>query len=137
MIARRGPVRTWPEWLLLALSVEKIAQHAIVTWAFVVDLGNLRDEVAVDYRWLAATGAIAALLFLVAFVALLAERPWSLTLLTGLAVFDIVGESVAQATVIITGTVSFAVALVVFALSRLLATQHRRRADSVDTPGHR
>lgn len=91
-----------------------------------------------DYRWLTATGATAALLFLVSFVALLAKRRWSLTLLTGLAVFDIVGEFIAQGTVVIRVTVSFAIALMVLGLSRFLATQYRGRhqADSVDTSGY-
>ncbi len=105
----------------MTLCVEKLAQHTVITWAFFADLGDLREEVAVDYRWLAATGAVIGLLFLVAFVALVARQRWSLTLLSGLAGVDIVGEFIAQGTVVITLTVSFVVALVILILARMVA----------------
>jgi uncharacterized membrane protein len=57
------------------------------------------------------------MLFAVALAGHLAGRTWSLPLAGGLALFDIVGEFVAQGTFAITVTVSFVVAIAVLILA--------------------
>jgi hypothetical protein len=113
--------RNWMLWLLGVMSGEKIVQHVIVTWALLVDLDNLRQDVAVDYQWLVVVGGTVGILFGVALVGLFMGQRWSLTLLSGLALIDVIGEFVAQGTVAITVTVSFVVALAILGLSLNLA----------------
>ena len=100
-----------------ALLLEKVTQHVFVTWAFIAGRFGLRDEVAVDYRWLAATGGLAAVLFAVALAGHVIGRSWSVWLAAGLAVVDIVGEFVAQGRLAITVNVSFVVASAVLLLA--------------------
>ncbi len=109
------------EWVLLALCVEKVLQHAFITWAFVTDRFDLREQVAPPYEWLLVSGGAVAILFAIAFVGLWQRERWALPLLTGLAVFDIVGEFVGQGTLAIEIVVSFLVAILILLLSlRLL-----------------
>ena len=115
--------RNWVMWLLAVMSIEKVIQHVIVTGALLADWGGLRQAVAVDWRWLAIVGGMVGIVFAVALIALLRSRPWSLTLLSGLALVDVIGEFVAQGTAAITITVSFVVALAVLGVSRHLATR--------------
>lgn len=109
--------------LLLALAIEKVVQHALVTWAFMADRFGLREDVGVDYRWLAAGGAGAGLVFAMGAWGLARRRRGSLGLLQAVAVFDIVGEFVAQGTFAIEVTVSFLVALVILGLAVVLDRQ--------------
>jgi hypothetical protein len=115
--------RNWLVWLLAVMSVEKVVQHVIVTGALLADWGGLRQAVAVDWRWLATVGGMVGVMFAVALIGLLRSRPWSLTLLSGLALVDVIGEFVAQGTAAITITVSLVVALAVLGVSRHLATR--------------
>ena len=115
--------RNWVMWLLAVMSIEKVIQHFIVTGALLADWGGLRQAVAVDWRWLAIVGGMVGIMFAVALIALLRSRPWSLTLLSGLALVDVIGEFVAQGTAAITITVSLVVALAVLGVSRHLATR--------------
>lgn len=115
--------RNWVMWLLAVMSIEKVIQHVIVTGALLADWGGLRQAVAVDWRWLATVGGMVGIVFAVALIALLRSRPWSLTLLSGLALVDVIGEFVAQGTAAITITVSLVVALAVLGVSRHLATR--------------
>ncbi len=108
----------------MVLTAEKVVQHTVVTLGFVTDIGDLRQEVAVDYRWL-AFGAVVGLVFPIALVASIARRHWSLTLLSALAAVDIVGEFVAQGALIIKIKVSFVVAVAIFVLSRNAARPAR------------
>jgi hypothetical protein len=103
-------------WILRALLLEKVAQHAFVTWVFTTGRFGLRNEVAVDYRWLAVAGGLLAILFATALAGHLAGRRWSAWFAAALVAVDIVGEFVAQGTVSITVTVSFVVAIVVLVL---------------------
>ena len=103
--------------LLFVLALEKTVQHAVVSWAFAADAFELRTDVAVDYRWLLALGALAGALYALALLGLRRRRRWSLWLLAGLALFDLVGELVAQGTLAIAITLSWVVALVVLLLS--------------------
>ena len=83
---------------------------------FLFDFGGVRATVAVDYRYLMVAGGIVAILFFIALWGLLTEKTWSISLVAGLAVFDIVGEFIAQGTIFITLMVSFVVAVVLLVL---------------------
>ena len=111
-------MREWTRtyYLIVLLTLEKIVQHVVVTFCFLFDFGGIRTTVAVDYRYLMVAGGIVAILFFIALWGLLTEKTWSLTLVAGLAVFDIVGEFIAQGTIFITLMVSFVVAVVLLVL---------------------
>jgi hypothetical protein len=83
-------MREWTRtyYLIALLTLEKIVQHVVVTLCFLFDFGGIRATVAV----------------------------WSISLVAGLAVFDIVGEFIAQGTIFITIMVSFVVAIVLLVL---------------------
>lgn len=107
--------------LFVALMVEKIVQHVVVSLAFVWDIGELRSNVAVDYRILLFAGLLIGLLYFVALLGVL--RAWSLArLLVAIpASMDIVGEFVAQGKLDIVVTLSFIVAatiLIILVLSK-------------------
>jgi hypothetical protein len=102
---------------LRALLLEKAAQHAIVTWALAADLWGIRDDLAIDHRWLIAIGGPAGILYATALVGHVLQRRWSLWLGAGLAVLDIGGEFWAQGTLFITVNVSFVAAIALLALS--------------------
>ena len=104
-------------WILAVLSLEKVIQHAVVSWALAGDVASIRDTVVVDYRVLLVAGAAIGIGFAVGGIALVRRRAWSLPLLATLASIDIVGEFVAQGTISITLTVSLLVALVVVVLA--------------------
>jgi hypothetical protein len=82
---------------------------------------------AVDYRWLMATGLVIDLLFVVALLGLIRHDRRSLVLLMVLAGADIVGEFAAQGTIAITITVSFVVAVAILPLSVRAARRVRMR----------
>lgn len=100
-------------YLLIILSIEKFIQHSFVTYAFFVDLGGIRNSVAVDYRFLLVSGFIVGLLFLINIPFLYQRSRFSFILLYALALFDFIGEFVAQGTLFIDITVSFVVATVI------------------------
>ena len=102
--------------ILLLLAAEKVVQHIVVTVAFAVDAFDIRDTVAIDYRWLLWTGLLLASLFAFAVIGLIRHRRWSLPLMGALAVADIVGEFIAQGQFWITINVSFIVAVGILAL---------------------
>jgi hypothetical protein len=102
-----------PLLVLIALSVEKFIQHMFVSYAFAVDLAGIRATVAVDYRLLLVSGFIVGLLFLINIPFLWRQVRGAFYLLFGLAMFDIVGEFIAQGTLFIDLMVSFLVALVI------------------------
>lgn len=104
-------------YVLMVLAAEKVVQHAVVSWALASDQFGLRSEVTVDYRWLAAIGALDTVLFAAALIGLADSQRWSLVLLAILATSDILGEFVAQGTLAVSITVSLVVAVVVLALS--------------------
>ncbi len=112
--------------LLMLLTVEKVVQHLFVSYAFYVDLGDLRSQVVPDYRILMAAGFIVFILFAAALYGLYVNSAWATRLVTGLAVFDVVGEFYAQGTLIIDITVSFVVAAVILLTIHLFrrAAQH-------------
>ena len=103
-------------YLLIILLVEKIVQHTFVSLAFLYDTGGVRSTVAVDYRALMISGAVIAILFAVALPALIRKIRWSLYLVALLAVSDIVGEFIAQGTILIAINVSVIVAIILLFL---------------------
>jgi hypothetical protein len=113
---------TEPQWLrfaLLILLVEKVLQHVFVSFAFYFDWMNIASTVVVDPTMLLVLGTIAAILYGIALWGLVVRRHWAANLVLGLALFDIVGEFVAQGTLAITINVSFLVAIALFVLTLL------------------
>jgi hypothetical protein len=113
-----------PLLVLIVLSVEKFIQHMFVSYAFAVDLSGIRATVAVDYRVLLVSGFIVGWLFLINIPYLWRRRRWSFYLLLALALFDIIGEFIAQGTLFIDINVSFLVALAIV----LIVIIYRRRS---------
>jgi hypothetical protein len=110
--------------LLLVLIVEKIIQHIVVTIAFYLNLRDIGSTVAVNPRVLMVLGAVVAVLFILSLWGMLTQRRWALNLVIALALFDMVGEFVAQGKIAIAVTVSFLVATLLF----MLALIYRRQA---------
>jgi hypothetical protein len=118
----------WLWYLLVALTIEKIIQHIFVTLAFNFDWGDIGSTVAVSPTILMILGAIVAILFMISLWGLITYKKWALNLIIALAIFDIVGEFIAQGRIGIEVNVSFLVA----ALLLILALICRKR-----TPGMR
>ncbi len=100
-------------YILVFLSFEKFIQHMVVTYAFYVDMGEIRSTVMVDHRLLMISGFIVGILFLVNIPFLLQRKRSSFTVLFFLAIFDFIGEFIAQGTLAIDITVSFLVATII------------------------
>jgi hypothetical protein len=109
--------RGWLGTLLLILVAEKIVQHVFVTWAFYVNLSDIRGTVAVSPNVLMGLGAIIAVLFGVSLWGLWRHRPWAAALVLFLALCDLAGEFAAQGKPDITLNVSFLVAFALLILS--------------------
>ena len=112
-----GPRVEWLKYIIMLLVVEKIVQHSAVTAAFYFNWSNIGATVAIHPRIFMVLGGIAALLFAFALWALLTRRAWARGLILGLAMFDMIGEFVAQGKVDINLNVSFLVAAILFLLS--------------------
>lgn len=100
-------------YILVFLSFEKFIQHMVVSYAFYVDMGEIRSTVMVDHRLLMISGFIVGILFLVNIPFLLQRKRNSFTVLFFLAIFDFIGEFIAQGTLAIDITVSFLVATII------------------------
>lgn len=109
--------RGFADWLLLGIAVEKTVQHLFITWVFATDRFDLREQVVVPWEPLLVSGGVVALLFALAAWGVWRWRPWAPGLLVGLALFDIIGEFVAQGTLFIHIVVSFVVAVVLLPLA--------------------
>lgn len=123
--------RAWPKYLLLILCAEKIIQHVVVTLSFYSNFSDIRATVAVDYRVLMILGGIVAVLFALALWLIWRGNPLGAWLVIGLALFDIVGEFIAQGTLGININVSFVVAIVLLILGIIYA----RRGGQARTRG--
>lgn len=99
-------------WLivLILLSFEKFVQHMFVTYAFYVDLQGIRSTVVVNHDILMISGFIVGILFLINILFLYQRKRFSIILLFFLALFDFIGEFIAQGTLAIEIMVSFIVA---------------------------
>jgi hypothetical protein len=111
--------RTFLDYVLLLLVVEKIIQHIVVSLAFYFNWTNIRSTVVVQPTILLVLGSIVAVTFCIALYGLLRRTAWSLNLILGLAVFDILGEFIAQGTIVIAITFSFIAAWLLLALAVL------------------
>jgi hypothetical protein len=81
--------------------------------------GDIRSTVAVSPNVLIVLGAIVAVLFSLSLWGIATHRRWALNLVIVLAIFDIIGEFVAQGTLSIVVTVSFLVAILLLMLALL------------------
>ena len=114
----------WPRTILLALVLEKIVQHLVVTLAFYFNWAAIRSTVAINPSILLVLGAIVAVLFAVSFWGVRQQAKWGLPLVLALALFDIVGEFIAQETIMITFTASFFVATSLLILALFIVVQN-------------
>lgn len=116
----------WTRYLLMALAAEKIIQHIFVTLAFYFNWGNIDATVAVNPDILMVLGVGILALFILSLWGLWQRRKWAIDLLIALALFDIIGEFIAQGTIGIQMNVSFMVATVLL----ILALMYRRRVNN-------
>ena len=119
----------WVYYGLVLLTIEKIVQHIIVTLAFYHNWRDITSVVVVSPTFLMISGAMIAILFIISLCGLLNKQVWAINLLTVLAVFDLVGEFVAQGRIAITMTISFLVAAFLFILCLVYRTQMQRGQD--------
>ncbi len=120
--------RTWIRYVLIALIVEKIIQHIAVTLGFYIDWRGIRSTVAVNPDVLMVLGAVVAVLFVASLWGFLTRRTWATNIVIGLAVFDMVGEFVAQGRLGIELNVSFLVATLLLILGLLYRRDEMRMA---------
>jgi hypothetical protein len=106
-------------YLIILLVIEKIIQHVVVTFALYFNWKDISSTVAVSPTVLMVAGAFVAVLFATALWGMLTKKPWTIKLLIALALFDIVGELVAQGVICIVLNVSFIVATLLLILAIL------------------
>jgi hypothetical protein len=113
----------WVFYLLILLVIEKIIQHIFVTLAFYFNWANIVSTVVVSPTILIILGALVAVLFVLSLWGMIRKKTWAVNLVIALALFDILGEFVAQGQVCILINVSFVVATLLL----ILALSYRRR----------
>jgi hypothetical protein len=121
-----GPKTNWLHNIRIALIIlvgEKIIQHALVTIAFYFNWMDIRSTVAVPADILMILGAVVTVLYILCFWAIMTQKRWSNVLLIGLALFDIVGEFIAQGRLDITINVSILVAFSLLILAFFYSKQ--------------
>lgn len=114
---------SWYYYGLLVLTAEKTIQHIVVTLAFYFNWGDIASTVRVSPGILMVLGALLVPLFAISFWGILKKRLSAINLVIFLALFDMVGEFVAQGKIGIRLTVSFLVA----ALLLLVGLMYRRQ----------
>lgn len=119
----------WIYYGLILLTVEKIVQHLFVTLAFYFNWGDIESTVVVSPKFLMISGAIVAILFMAGLWGLLKKQAWTIDLLIALALFDMIGEFVAQGTIAIAMTVSFLAATCLLILSLIYRRRMRQVVD--------
>ena len=117
--AARHGTSIWLKYILIAVVFEKVIQHCIVTLAFFFDWAGIRSTVTVSPGVLLVLGAIVAGLFGLSLWGIITQRRWAINLVLALAIFDVIGEFVAQGTLSIEVTVSFLVAILLLVLALL------------------
>jgi len=117
------PARNWIWVGLVALNIEKILQHALVTIAFYLDFGGIRSKVAVPPDLLMISGAIVTTLFIMSLWGMIIGRKWAINLVIGLALFDMVGEFIAQGRIDIVIPLSFIIAILLLILAFIYRRQ--------------
>jgi hypothetical protein len=111
---------------LVLLTFEKIVQHIFVTLAFYFNWEDIASTVVVPSTLLMIAGAIVAILFIISLWGLLKKWAWAVNLLIALAIFDLVGEFVAQGRLAISIPVSFLMAALLLILSLIYNRQMPR-----------
>jgi hypothetical protein len=125
-IALQGSSKTtWLTVVIIALIIEKIIQHVFVTMAFFFNWGDIRTSVAVNPDLLMVLGAAVTVLFMHSLYGMLTQKPWAPVLVAGLALFDILGEFVAQGRIGIAVNISFTVAIILFVLAIFYRREQR------------
>ena len=123
-------VGAWLRYVIIALLAEKVIQHAAVTAALYFNWHDIDATVAISPTILMVLGGAAAVLFAVALWAVFKRRAWGTRLVIALALFDIVGEFVAQGTIAIDINVSFIIAATLLVL--VLLDRGRRQPHSTN-----
>ncbi len=113
---------------MVALVLEEIIQHIMVTTAFYFNWNAIASTVAVSPSLLMILGADVAVCFILSLWGLITQQKWATTLLIAPALFDRVEEFVAQGRLSIVVTVSFIVATSLLALTLSYRRQELRRA---------
>lgn len=109
-----------PGWVYIALVllvIEKVIQHIAVTLALVFDFSEIRATLAHDYRFFLFIGEGEAIFFALTGWGLLRRHSWAKWLVILLACADIIGEFMAQGTLMIVINVSILVAIALLGLS--------------------
>jgi hypothetical protein len=124
-------MRNWVWYALVILNIEKIIQHVFVTYAFWRDIGGIRSQVEVSPDILMTAGACIAFLFTLSLWGLFTNKFCAINLLIGLALFDIIGEFIAQGRIDIAIPVSFVVAVVILIMALVYRRQNHRTKSSL------
>ena len=114
---------SWIYYLLLLFVAEKVIQHMVVTLAFYFNWTDIASTVAVSPRLLMISGGLVAVLFTVSLWGLIKKHKWAVNLVMALALFDTIGEILAQGKIDIVITVSFLVAVLLLGLSLIFGRQ--------------
>jgi hypothetical protein len=120
----------WLKYSLIAVVFEKIIQHSIMTLALFFNWAGIRSTIAAAPSVLILLGAIVAGLFGVSLWGIVTLQRWAINLVIALAIFDMIGEFVAQGTLSIAVAVSFLVATLLVGLA-LLYRRHQPDAISL------
>ena len=121
-VARKTKI-AWVKYMLIALVIEKIIQHILVTIAFYFNWKEIGSTVAVNPSILMILGTIVAFLFILSLWGMITQQKWVINLIITLALFDIIGEFVAQGKIMIVMTVSFIVVTILLVLILLYRRQ--------------
>jgi hypothetical protein len=118
-------MRNWIWYVLVILNIEKIIQHIFVTYAFWQDIGEIRSQIAIPPDALMIAGAGIAILFMISLWGMFTNKWWAINLLIGLALFDIIGEFIAQGKIDIAIPISFFVALAILTLALVFRRKNK------------
>ncbi len=116
----------WIYYLLILLIVEKIIQHVFVTLSFYFNWTDIASTVVVSPMILMILGGLVAVLFIFSLWGMIKKRSWAINLVIALALFDMVGEFVAQGKIGIAMTWSFLVATLLLVLALTVRRQSAR-----------
>jgi hypothetical protein len=116
----------WIYYCLVLLTIEKVVQHVFVTLAFYFNWKDISATVVVSPTFLMIAGAIVGALFVTSVWGLFKKQAWAVNLLIFLAVFDMLGEFLAQGTIAIQMNISFLVATLLLILSLVYRGQMRK-----------
>lgn len=121
---------SWLYYLVLVIITEKIIQHIFVTVAFYFNWTDIASEVVVSPTILMISGAIVAIFFMVTLWGMIKKQTWAIYLAIGLALFDIVGEFVAQGRIDIVITISILMATLLLILAIAFGRQLHLHPDN-------